>query len=179
VSHDTIELLVEHGEEHGCVNMTELYELITRLELEDEDSEALLERLQERGIDVTDDCSRVHDAEVTYTNEVLAGMTADTLQLFLNEIGRYPLLTAAQEVELAKRIERGDKKAKEEMINSNLRLVVSPRSSTGARGSSFRRTPPGGSSRPCSVASRTRRARSASPFTSSSASRRSCAPSAS
>jgi RNA polymerase primary sigma factor len=125
VSHDTIELLVEHGEEHGCVNMTELYELINRLELEDEDSEALLERLQERGIDVTDDCSRVHDEEVTYTNEVLAGMTADTLQLFLNEIGRYPLLTAAQEVELAKRIERGDEEAKERMINSNLRLVVS------------------------------------------------------
>ena len=52
-------------------------------------------------------------------------MTADTLQLFLNEIGRYPLLTAAQEVELAKRIERGDEEAKEQMINSNLRLVVS------------------------------------------------------
>jgi RNA polymerase primary sigma factor len=125
VSHDPIELLVEHGEEHGCVNMTELYEVITRLELEEEDTEAVLERLQERGIDVTDDCSRLNEAEVTYTNELLAGMTADTLQLFLNEIGRYPLLTAAQEVELAKRIERGDKAAKEQMINSNLRLVVS------------------------------------------------------
>ncbi len=49
----------------------------------------------------------------------------DALQLFLNEAGRYPLLTASQEVELAKRIERGDKGAKDLMINSNLRLVVS------------------------------------------------------
>ena len=52
-------------------------------------------------------------------------MTTDSLQLFLNEAGRYPLLTAAEEVELAKRIERGDQRAKDRMINSNLRLVVS------------------------------------------------------
>src|SRR5581483_11543660 len=125
MSTDPIELLLEHGEEHGCVNMTELYEVIGRLELEEEDTEAVLERLQERGIDVTDDCSRMTEEQVTYTNDFLAGMTADTLQLFLNEIGRYPLLTAAQEVELAKRIERGDARAKEQMINANLRLVVS------------------------------------------------------
>jgi RNA polymerase primary sigma factor len=52
-------------------------------------------------------------------------MTTDSLQLFLNEAGRYPLLTAAEEVELAKLIERGDARAKDKMINSNLRLVVS------------------------------------------------------
>ena len=51
--------------------------------------------------------------------------TTDALQLFLNEAARWPLLTAAEEVELAKRIERGDKAAKDRMINSNLRLVVS------------------------------------------------------
>ena len=45
--------------------------------------------------------------------------------MFLNEAGRYPLLTAAEEVELAKRIEKGDMSAKERMINCNLRLVVS------------------------------------------------------
>jgi RNA polymerase primary sigma factor len=122
---DPIELLLDHGEEHGCVNMTELYEVIARLELEEDDTETILDRLQERGIEITDDCSRMSEEEVTYTNEFLAGMTADTLQLFLNEIGRYPLLTAAQEVEIAKRIERGDMRAKEQMINSNLRLVVS------------------------------------------------------
>jgi RNA polymerase primary sigma factor len=55
----------------------------------------------------------------------MAATTTDALQIFLNEAGRYPLLTAAQEVELAKKIERGDKRAKDLMVNSNLRLVVS------------------------------------------------------
>src|ERR1700689_739549 len=54
-----------------------------------------------------------------------APLMTDSLQLFLNEAGRYPLLTASEEVELAKRIERGDLAAKERMITSNLRLVVS------------------------------------------------------
>jgi RNA polymerase primary sigma factor len=49
----------------------------------------------------------------------------ESFQIFLNQAGRYPLLTAAEEIELAKRIERGDLDAKERMINSNLRLVVS------------------------------------------------------
>jgi RNA polymerase primary sigma factor len=51
--------------------------------------------------------------------------TTDSLQLFFNEARKYPLLTAEEEVELAKRIERGDLAAKERMINSNLRLVIS------------------------------------------------------
>src|SRR5262245_23382773 len=51
--------------------------------------------------------------------------TTDALQLFFNEARRYPLLTAEEEIELAKRIERGDLAAKDRMINSNLRLVIS------------------------------------------------------
>ena len=53
------------------------------------------------------------------------GTTVDALELFLAELARYPLLTPREEVSLAKRIERGDKGAKDRMINSNLRLVVS------------------------------------------------------
>ena len=56
---------------------------------------------------------------------VQAEMTADSLQTFLNQASRYALLTAAEEIELAKRIERGDIAAKDRMINANLRLVVS------------------------------------------------------
>ena len=55
----------------------------------------------------------------------LATVTTDTLQLFLNEIGRHRLLTPDEEIDLAKRIERGDLAAKDRMINANLRLVVS------------------------------------------------------
>jgi RNA polymerase primary sigma factor len=51
--------------------------------------------------------------------------TTDSLQLFMNQASRYPLLTAEEEIDLAKRIERGDLEAKERMINSNLRLVIS------------------------------------------------------
>jgi RNA polymerase primary sigma factor len=125
MAHDPIALLIEHGDEHGCVHMTELQEIVAKLEMEEEDIEALLERLESHGIDLTDDCSRAIEEDVAYTNEQLASATTDSLQLFLNEAGRYPLLTAAQEVELAKRIERGDKQAKDLLVNSNLRLVVS------------------------------------------------------
>ncbi|HEV2593091.1 MAG TPA: sigma-70 family RNA polymerase sigma factor [Gaiellaceae bacterium] len=125
MAQDPVSVLVEHGEEHGCVHMTELHEIVTRLEMEEEDVEALIERLESHGIELTDDCSRVTEEEVTYTNTQLASTTTDALQLFLNEAGRYKLLTAAEEVELAKGIERGDKRAKDLLINSNLRLVVS------------------------------------------------------
>ncbi len=64
----------------------------------------------------------VDDIDLTPSVALLG---TDSLQRFLTEIGRYPLLTAAEEVELAKRIERGDERAKERMITSNLRLVVS------------------------------------------------------
>src|SRR3954471_23081412 len=102
---DPIATLIEHGEEHGCVHMTELHEITQKLELEEEDIEALLERLDTHGIELTDDCSRAIEEAVAYTNQQVASATTDSLQLFLNEAGRYPLLTAAQEVELAKAIE--------------------------------------------------------------------------
>src|SRR5262245_34193413 len=125
MSIDPIAALVEHGEEHGCIHMTELHETVGRLELEEDEVEALIERLESHGIELTDDCSRVSEEAVVYTNTQLATSTTDALQLFLNEAGRYKLLTAAEEVDLAKKIERGDKRAKDTLINSNLRLVVS------------------------------------------------------
>jgi RNA polymerase primary sigma factor len=125
MTQDPIAVLVEHGEEHGCVHMTELYEIVQKLELDEDDIESLLERLETHGIELTDDCSRAIEADVSYTNAEIASATTDSLQLFLNEAGRYPLLTAAQEVELAKRIENGEKDAKDLLVNSNLRLVVS------------------------------------------------------
>ncbi len=122
---DPIALLIEHGEEHGCVHLTELHALLQKLALDDDEVEGILERLEAHGIELTDDCSRAIEEDVAYTNTQVAFATTDSLQLFLNEAGRYPLLTAAQEVELAKRIEAGDKQAKDLLINSNLRLVVS------------------------------------------------------
>jgi len=122
---DPIALLIEHGEEHGCVHLTELHDVMLKLELDDDEVDAVLEHLETHGIELTDDCSRAIEEDVAYTNTQVASATTDSLQLFLNEAGRYTLLTAAQEVELAKRIEAGDKQAKDLLINSNLRLVVS------------------------------------------------------
>src|SRR3954470_3387584 len=121
-----IEALLERGEEMGCLNLSEVDDLAKRLEFEDDDLDALHERIDARGIDLTDDCGRTEVATRTeFKPEELASSTTDALQLFLNEIRRYPLLTAAEEIELAKRIEKGDMAAKEGMINPNLRLVVS------------------------------------------------------
>src|ERR687892_2515984 len=116
--------LLAKGEETGCVELSELNELVERLELPDAEVERLYQEAQDRDIEISDDCGRAADTPV-YVNGDLATATTDALQLFLNEAGRYPLLTAAEEVELAKRVERGDQEAKDRMINSNLRLVVS------------------------------------------------------
>jgi RNA polymerase primary sigma factor len=120
-----IEALISRGDELGCLNLSEVSELSHELDLSDEEAQALADRLEARGIDVTDDCGREAGAPPTYGNGELAVMTGDTLQLFLRDIRRHPLLSAQDEVELAKRIERGDLEAKERMVNSNLRLVVS------------------------------------------------------
>jgi RNA polymerase primary sigma factor len=117
--------LVGRGEERGCVNLSELDELAQALDLLADDVDLIEEMLDSRGIEITDDCGRPGVEPIGFRNGELATATTDALQLFLNEIRRYPLLTASEEVELAKRIEQGDLDAKERMINSNLRLVVS------------------------------------------------------
>ena len=75
-----------------------------------DDEAGFFEEAERRGIEITDDCGRVEVEDTRYDNDELDAATTDALQLFLNEAGRYPLLTAEEEVELAKRIERGDKR---------------------------------------------------------------------
>jgi RNA polymerase primary sigma factor len=120
-----IDAFLAEGEEQGCIEYSHVDELAGSLELEDDDVQALYEEIERRGIELKDDCGRQGAPDATYVNGDLAHATTDALQLFLNEAGRYKLLTAEEEVELAKRVERGDREAKDLMINSNLRLVVS------------------------------------------------------
>ncbi len=117
--------LIAVGEERGCVHASEIDALARRLDLDDEAVSDLHDLLDVRGVDISDDCARDVTEPVSYTNAQLAVNTADALQLFLNEAGRYPLLKPHEELELAKRIERGDLAAKDALINQNLRLVVS------------------------------------------------------
>jgi RNA polymerase primary sigma factor len=125
MSYDQLRVLMEHGEEIGCINMSAFTVIVQELELDDDELNGLYEQIETRGIELSDDCALPEIHEATYVNGEVAAMTTDSLQLFLNEAGRYPLLTAAEEVELAKAIESGDRAAKERMVNSNLRLVVS------------------------------------------------------
>src|ERR1051326_3302292 len=122
---DAITALLAHGAEEGCVCMSELERLSQELELDDDQLTAIYQEIEERGLEMTDDCCKEDAASATYVNGDLVNATTDALQLFLNEAGRYKLLTAEEEVALSKRIERGDKAAKDLMVNSNLRLVVS------------------------------------------------------
>jgi RNA polymerase primary sigma factor len=125
ITNEQVQALIARGEEEGCVNLSHLNELVAEHELTEDEVSRLYEELEERHIELTDDCGRAREDESTYVNGALATATTDALQLFLNEAGRWPLLTKEEEVELAKRIERGDAEAKDRMINSNLRLVVS------------------------------------------------------
>jgi RNA polymerase primary sigma factor len=125
MAQDLIHGLIELGEREGCVELSEVARVVEAAELDDDESERLYEDLQRRGIELSDDCGRSSVPDSTYVNGDLVESTTDALQLFLNEMGKYKLLTAEEEVELAKRIERGDKEAKDLMVNSNLRLVVS------------------------------------------------------
>jgi RNA polymerase primary sigma factor len=120
-----ITAFLEFGEAESCVELSEVTELIEGLALGDEEVAVLFEQLEQRGVEVSDDCGRDVPEQVTYLNEDLASSTTDALQLFFNEARRFPLLNEEEEVALSKRIEGGDRQAKERMVNSNLRLVIS------------------------------------------------------
>src|SRR5919204_3399010 len=124
---ELVDQLVTRAETRGdsCVELSELSELIQEADLGDDDAQIMHDMLQERGLDVRDDCGRHGVEQTSYANGDLAERTTDAMSLFLQEVRRHPLLTRDQEVELARRIERGDLEAKEQLVNSNLRLVIS------------------------------------------------------
>jgi RNA polymerase primary sigma factor len=112
---------IDEAEELGELEEETLEAYAHEHELDEEELAHLRAELEERGVEVI---SAPHAEPVARPSAPVSGAT-DSLTLFMNEAGRYPLLTAAEEVALAKRVERGDLAAKERMINSNLRLVVS------------------------------------------------------
>jgi RNA polymerase primary sigma factor len=116
--------LVEQAEQTGSLRYAELQEVLEPLHLEPLETDAVFRELEQRGIEVFEP-EVEEQAPPPPPQPIQQETTTDALQLFLRDAGRHPLLTAAQEVELAKRIERGDMEAKTRMIQSNLRLVVS------------------------------------------------------
>jgi RNA polymerase primary sigma factor len=108
----------------GCLSLSDLSEAVQQADLGDDDAQALQDSLEARGVEVRDDCGRSGIEQTAYQNDDLAQRTTDAMSLFLQEVRRHPLLSREEEVELAKRIERGDLEAKERLVNSNLRLVI-------------------------------------------------------
>ena len=115
-------LLIENGRQSGRIAAEEIARAVDELDLDVAQLDDFYAALEELHIEVVE---RVDDAEEAEAEAEVHEVSTDTLQLFLKDIGRVPLLTAAQEVELAKRIERGDHSAKQAMVEANLRLVVS------------------------------------------------------
>jgi RNA polymerase primary sigma factor len=115
---------LEEAEEQGAVHDAVLETLALEHDLDDDELAALRSELESRGVEIVDPAD---DEAATRLPAVAhdVPVTTDALTLFMNAAGRHPLLTASEEVALAKRVERGDLEAKERMINSNLRLVVS------------------------------------------------------
>ena len=114
--------LLETGREAGSLSTEEIALALGELDLDAGQMDEFYAALEELQIDVVDGAEPEEELDLkAEAREV----STDALQLFLKDVGRVELLTAAQEVELAKRIERGDHRAKQEMVEANLRLVVS------------------------------------------------------
>ncbi|MBW8742226.1 MAG: sigma-70 family RNA polymerase sigma factor [Gaiellaceae bacterium] len=114
--------LLDAGRQAGHLNADEIAVALDELDLEPAQIDDFYHALEELHIEVVATDETEEEAPVA---EAPREVSTDALQLFLKDIGKVDLLTAAQEVELAKRIERGDHSAKQEMVEANLRLVVS------------------------------------------------------
>jgi RNA polymerase primary sigma factor len=117
---DDAKALLETGKENGHLSADEIALALDELDLEPTQIDDFYHALEELQIEVV-----AVEEEEEQPVEAPREVSTDALQLFLKDIGKVDLLTAAQEVELAKRIERGDHCAKQEMVEANLRLVVS------------------------------------------------------
>src|SRR5215218_2580994 len=119
---DEAKLLLEAGRQAGTLSAEEI--ALAEFDLEPTALDSFYEALEALEISVVTEKAPPPEEEEVVVPAVRE-ISTDSLQLFLKDIGKVDLLTAAQEVELAKRIERGDHRAKQEMVEANLRLVVS------------------------------------------------------
>ena len=143
IDHGEFRTLLQRGQDVGFLSIEDVAEMLDALGVDAGMAEDIYQQLDEAGIELlepTEAASRM--AEIAEQadrprRQTQVEVTTDALQLFLKDIGRVPLLTAAQEVDLAKRIELGDQTAKTQMVEANLRLVVSIAKGYRGRGLPF------------------------------------------
>jgi len=146
--------LINKGRLRGFITETELLYLFPEIEEYVYDYDVFLGELQKNGIRIAEDSGRILEsterrnkeaamsgktaAQQAALNVDLSKLSADSIQMYLKEIGKVPLLTSEEEIELAKRKEKGDKEAEKKIIEANLRLVVSiAKKFAGAKGMSL------------------------------------------
>ena len=137
---EEVKNLINRGQQLGVLTFGDVASAVSEVDLDESDVEDLYGHLEKSGIELVEDMDPAQKAAAEampvdtgkkgrrrqkQALDLKPDMTTDSLQLFLKDIGKVRLLTAQEEVELAKRIERGDLDAKQKMVESNLRLVVS------------------------------------------------------
>lgn len=153
-----VQTLIKRGKEKGSLNNADFEEVLEKTDLDPEEIDSIYLLLQKEGIDLTfqdmdietDDIDLDIDIDVAELEEIeieddpvkdidLGDSVSvnDPVRLYLKEIGKVPLLTAEQEMGIAKRMEAGDDEAKKELAEANLRLVVSIAKRYVGRGMSF------------------------------------------
>ncbi len=156
---EMIDALIERGQKDGSIKESELNELILNLDLEDAQKQALLEVLDDSDITIIPDSideeedfalELLTETDEAEFEEIAKEAESDSLEdleksiaiddpvrMYLKEIGRVPLLTADEELELAMKMEDGDSDAKQKLCEANLRLVVSIAKRYVGRGMQF------------------------------------------
>jgi RNA polymerase primary sigma factor len=144
---EEIQELFEAGQETGTLESSEVLDLLQEVDLSTEEIQQVYGLLREHGVEVVDaeflnDTLHHEEEDAQLVEEVMESdlrtrYTGDAVQMYLDEIGKTPLLTKNQEVYLAKRVEKGDKKAKAHLTRANLRLVVSIAKKYAGRGVSL------------------------------------------
>ncbi len=126
------EQLVELGKKQGSLSYSDITEKLAMFDQDAEQIDEFFEYLGDQGIDVIDDDADIDGKEEEEEEFDLNDLSVppgvkinDPVRMYLKEIGRVPLLTAEEEIELAKRIQQGDEEAKRKLAEANLRLVVS------------------------------------------------------
>lgn len=139
---ETKDQLLKDGKKDGKLTYEEIGDAFEKYEIDSDDIDELYKVFEKEGINLVDKKdSKDDDDEVDVTKEDLSvpkGVTVDDpVRMYLKEIGKISLLTAEEEVEIAKRMEEGDELAKKELAEANLRLVVSIAKRYVGRGMSF------------------------------------------